>query len=301
MNRAAPGVVRVVQVSDVHLTGAGGSLFVRDPDVTFALVVDDVREHAGDLDLVVATGDLVHDGLPAGYRRLAEAFGRFDAPVYCLSGNHDFQVPFEACLPRPNVHVARSVRIGDWLLLFLDSNADGRVESDAGTLEDRPDRFMAAVTANVHPHDLAWADAVLAATDAPHVMVCMHHPAIDPWTESKLAGGGFTDRLFEVLTRHGNVRAITSGHVHAASECERDGIRSFTCPSTWLALDFEALTMLPPGYRSFALHPSGDVETSVRFVDDERFAARDPLPDWALKAIRGELHHDDPSGSASVS
>jgi Icc protein len=283
--------IEVLQLSDIHLHGGSGDLYGRDPEITLSLVLDDVAARGLVPDMIVVTGDLVHDGAPDGYRRLATALATVGAPVYCLAGNHDRSSPLETNLPRPGIHCERAVQVGGWLFVFLDSNAHGRLARPSGYVEDKPNRFVSAVVGDVSGADLDWLDRMLAGTPADHVMAWVHHPPVAPGAWPALAPRAYADPLFKVLGRTGRVRAVAAGHVHAAYEGQRDGIRVFACPSTWLAMDFDTMTMAPPGYRWYRLHPSGRIEAAAFFVDDERFASPDPLPPWAVAAIAGEFDH----------
>ena len=56
---------------------------------TFNEILDYVRAVAWPADLVLATGDLVHDASPEGYQGMRERFASLGIPTYCIPGNHD--------------------------------------------------------------------------------------------------------------------------------------------------------------------------------------------------------------------
>ena len=288
--------VQVLQLSDVHMVEAG-DLYGRDPAETLDAVCRDVRERGLRPDIAVVTGDLVHDGSVAGYERLGSALAELGVPVYCVAGNHDFVQPLEAGLPRPGVHLERLVRLGDWQFVFLDSNANGWQEVEPGHRRDASDRYLRAVTGSVHPGDRAWLAGVLDTTSAAHVFVWLHHPPVAPADYAGLARPEFRDPLFAVLGRP-VVRAVAGGHLHTSWEGALDGIRVFACPSTWLAMDFEAMTTAPPGYRWYRLDPSGAVEAATYHVTDGRWASREALPPWTVKMIAGDFDHQAVEGMA---
>jgi len=134
--------IDVLQLSDIHLMGPSrGSvapMFERDADETLDAVLADVRRRGRRPDVVVATGDLVHDGAPGAYDRVAAALGSFGAPAYCLAGNHDRAASFDANLSRSGIHVGRFANFGSWAFAFVDSNRGGRVANDAGALWTGP-------------------------------------------------------------------------------------------------------------------------------------------------------------------
>ncbi|WP_327277577.1 metallophosphoesterase [Streptomyces sp. NBC_01224] len=97
-----------------------------EPDDGLAAVLADATQAITEAALVVATGDLADIGEPGAYERMGEVPDTPPTPVYCLAGNHDRQDTLQACLPRPNVHLESAVGVGNWLMLFLDSDAHGR-------------------------------------------------------------------------------------------------------------------------------------------------------------------------------
>ncbi|MFJ1938627.1 metallophosphoesterase [Kitasatospora sp. NPDC088160] len=131
---------------------SGARSFVgHEPDDGLAAVLADAKQAITDAALVVATGDLTDIGEPVAYERMGEVLDALPTPVYCLAGNHDRQDTLQACLPRPNVHVEPAVRLGNWLMLFLDTNAHGREAAADGTYRDRDDRVHAARPARPRP------------------------------------------------------------------------------------------------------------------------------------------------------
>ncbi|WP_436777717.1 metallophosphoesterase, partial [Yinghuangia sp. YIM S09857] len=138
--------ISVVQISDLHFPDSAGvrGFVQHDPDRGLAAVLGHADAEIADADLVVATGDLADLGEPGAYERLGGVLDRLPAPVYCVSGNHDRNDAYQACLPRPNVHLEQAVRVGPWLMLFLDSNARGREAGADGVWRDLDDRMTAA-------------------------------------------------------------------------------------------------------------------------------------------------------------
>jgi 3',5'-cyclic-AMP phosphodiesterase len=289
--------MRVVQISDTHFGGPSPGEIrtgpsTRDPADTLDAVFADVDAKCLAPDVVVVTGDLANHGTVDAYRELSARLAHLDVPVYCLAGNHDFADPFEAEMPRANVSIDRSARIGDWLFVLFDTNAAARIADESGLVHDAPNRTLRANRGLISATDLAWAADVLARSDAAHVMVWMHHPPLSPPGHHGLDRPEFTDPLFDVLQQDGRVRGIGAGHIHAFYECKRAGIRVLSCPSTWLSFDIDASVFGPPGYLFYELHPSGKVDATVQFVDDPRFAERAPLPAFVGRMLRGEMDLD---------
>jgi Icc protein len=235
----------------------------------------------------VVTGDLAHDGEPAAYEWLGARLAALGVPVHCLPGNHDATDAMGAHLPRDGVTLPDALDLDGWRFLFLDTNAHGREIGPDGTVRDRPDRTHVAHTGGLLPEDARWLDVQLASAGDQPVMVWMHHPVVAHPLAEAVERAGDAPALRERFVQAGCVRAVSAGHLHHAFATERDGVQHFTCPSLWLDLDFDARTMMPPGYRHFRFAPDGTVESTAHFVDDPRYAERPPFPDWVLKVLTG--------------
>jgi 3',5'-cyclic AMP phosphodiesterase CpdA len=274
----------VVQVSDLHVTPSG-DLMGQDPRVAVDLILADVAARGLAPDLVVATGDLAHDGDPAAYAWLRDRLGSVGVPVFCLAGNHDLAAPFAEHLPGGDVRIEPVADVDGWRFVFLDSNALGREVLADGTVRDVDERVHRAHAAALLPDDAAWLSETLGdGGDAP-VMVWLHHPPVAHPLAAGLEARPFTAWLQAEFAASGRVRGVSAGHVHNPYATERAGIGYWTCPSGWLGLDFDARTHAPPGYRHFRFHADGTIETAAYWIDDARYAARPAFPDWVLEVL----------------
>jgi len=246
-----PGTVRLVQVTDTHLyADPQGALLGMTTLDSLDAVLDLIRAEALPADGVLATGDLVHDGSPAGYQLLRDRLARLDCPSLALPGNHDEPAALAATLATPPVRWAQEARFGDWLMVLLDSTVAGE---DGGLLGDG---------------ELARLDRTLA--DGPdHALVCLHHsplPTGSDWLDTmRLANA---DAFFAVLDRHPTVRGVLFGHIHLTFEAERNGVRIMASPSTCVQFAKVrprfGVDPRPPGYRWLGLLPDGQVRSGVR-------------------------------------
>jgi Icc protein len=202
---------------------------------------------SGPADLLLATGDLAHDGSEAAYRWLAESFTPAAARVAALAGNHDEPARLSAILPAP-----KEVEIGGWRIVLLHTQ---RTDAEGGHLADT---------------ELAFLDEALAAPPMP-TLIALHHPPLllgSRWLDAiGLDNAGDFWRLVE---RRHPVRAVLFGHAHQAFDALRGNVRVLGTPSTCVqfrphAIEF-ALDTLPPGYRTLALHPDGGLETAVHYL-----------------------------------
>ena len=179
-------------------------------------------------DAVVLTGDLVNDGTPAEYARLAALLAPLPMPVYVLPGNHDDREHLRAAfaargyLP-PRGPLCYAVDVGPLRLLALDTNVPGQ---PSGRLEAQ---------------QLAWLDARLAEARARPTLLALHHPPFRTGIqraddEMGLSGA---EALEAVVRRHPQVERILCGHLHRPIVSRFAGTLAATCPSTMHQLQLD--------------------------------------------------------------
>ncbi len=206
---------------------------MRDTSESFAAVAADVLRDPPDV--FVVTGDIANEGKADEYELAGTALAELGVPVYCLPGNHDFVDPLHAHLPRPGVVVQRSMRIGEWLFLFGDTNKDGvRFDPTDGWI-DLPDRAHRA-NGGIHSHELAWLRRQLDVGSAAHAMLWVHHPPSSP---GMFARPEYDAQFAAFAGSTTPLRAVSAGHLHTGVERTVAEVPLYLCPSTGLCLDFE--------------------------------------------------------------
>ena len=239
------------QFTDTHLAAdpAAALMGVNVFD-SLRRVVAMADRHAPRPDLILVTGDLVHDDSAAGYQLLADTFAPLNAPVYCLPGNHDDRALMRSAL-NGSARYADIWRGGHWQVILLDSTCAGEA---AGFLSQA---------------EFARLRACLQSHPDHHTLVCLHHPPVQigsAWMDAMGLHNG--DALLALLASYPQVRGIAWGHNHQAFDGEWRGIRLFGTPST--CVQFApgatqcAVDPRPPGYRWLALHADGRIESAVR-------------------------------------
>jgi Icc protein len=261
--------VKVVQLSDCHVTGQPGQAYRgTDPRATLEAVIDVVLDW--DPDLVLATGDLSEDASEASYAYLAEQFARLPMPVLGTPGNHDTAVGMHACLPRsaidelltfaPAEEYGGSAAGSPWAFMLLGSAKPGEI---GGRFEERQlDEFEAALGAGQGP-----------------VLVALHHqpwPVGSPWIDRYALDE--PERFHALIGAHPRVRLVLWGHVHQAVRLEvGQGQVGLGAPST--------VSNSLPGMPRFTVDPAGPACRWLHLAADGSFETGLLRPDRSYSSM----------------
>ncbi len=242
--------LRVLQVTDTHLYAEeGGRLLGVDTLESFGAVIKAFQETDWTPDLVLATGDLVHDASPRGYRRLASLLDHFGVPVYCLPGNHDAPQTMRDHLHGEFVSCPQVVDHKGWRLVLLNSVVEGDV---GGHLPESELRLLEqAIESSRHP-----------------LLVALHHQPVavgSAWIDAM--GLDNPEALRARIRGSAQVKGLLWGHVHQQYDGQLDGVRLMGSPSTCIqfAPGSDEFTVDPqqPGFRLLALMPDGRILSEV--------------------------------------
>jgi len=209
--------LKVLQISDTHLhAGADGRMRGMTTYATFLSVLEHAkRDRRWPADLIIATGDVVQDESRAGYERFRASLEPLGITVVSIPGNHDDPNLMAEILTSGSFQLGGEVRRDKWSLVLLSTYLAGE---DAGGLG---------------PARLAGLRKALAAHTDQHVLVAMHHHPL-PMGSTWLDGVALRDSaaFLEIIDANPHVRAVVCGHVHQASDRERNGVRFLSTPST---------------------------------------------------------------------
>ena len=253
MTASVPGKpITVLQITDTHLyASADGCLLGLNTEQSLQAVTAEARQAHLPAELVLATGDLVHDGSADAYQRTFNHLGSLGIPVYCLPGNHDEAEALRDNIGNDLIRFTDHVLHGNWHIILLDSTQPG---SEGGHLA---------------PDALETLETRLQAAPDTHTLVCLHHqpvPMGSHWLDTMAVDN--PDDFFALIDRHPQVRAIIWGHVHQEFDRLRNTVRLLSAPSTCIQFkpgssDF-ALDDTAPGYRWLTLHADGRIDTGVQ-------------------------------------
>jgi Icc protein len=248
--------LRILQLTDTHLyADPEGRLLGQNTRRTLELVLEMANSTCSPIDLVLLTGDLVHDESPQGYDYLRRRLVALDTPCYCLPGNHDQGNAMSRSFDGLGVSMETAIRCGAWNLVLLDSTVPG---TDGGHLD---------------AGQLARLQDSLAERQGDPTLICLHHqpvPVGSTWIDTMALDN--PDALFGIVDRHPQVRGILWGHIHQEFCGMRKCVLLMGSPSTCVQFmpgsEKFALDALTPGFRWLDLHPDGRIDTGVKRIED---------------------------------
>lgn len=194
--------MKLIHVSDIHLTASGEDLFCANPHERLDQCIAHINHAHGDADLCVVTGDLTHWGEPDAYRQLRAALDIAEVPLALLLGNHDDRANFKEAFPEratdPNGFVQEALEVPVGRFLLMDTKEPG---THAGSYCDQR---------------LEWlSEQLRAGRGTPHFLF-MHHPPMPVHVASMdRIGQQDSDALKACLQDHAaDIRHIFFGHCH---------------------------------------------------------------------------------------
>jgi 3',5'-cyclic-AMP phosphodiesterase len=192
--------MKLIHMSDLHLTRPGTTIGGRDPNINFARALDHAFADHADADLLAITGDLSDWGDRDDYLRLRDLLARAPVPVRLCIGNHDNRAAFLSVFPEHADEEGFAQGMADiagFRCLFLDTKAEN---THAGHL---------------CPARRRWLEARLSEHSGPFVIFLHHNPMpthLAPLDEIGLKD----DAVFRgIIARHaGTIRHVFFGHCH---------------------------------------------------------------------------------------
>jgi 3',5'-cyclic AMP phosphodiesterase CpdA len=248
----------IAQISDTHVAldtpDAGQRL--RDFEVTIADI--DTLDPAPDV--IVHTGDIVHNGRQDEYAAAVRILSQARAPVYVIPGNKDDRANLRAAFS-PFGYLAANSEFIDY------------------AIDDHPVRLIAVDTLNLRSNKGDFCperarrliDLADAETTRP-IAVFTHHPPFEVTVGPErlhFETPEMMERLRAALRHSGRVIAVFSGHVHRAAEGQIANIPATVvqCIATTLRRgDYPAAMKRRPVYHIHRFDPAWGFCTETRMV-----------------------------------
>jgi Icc protein len=250
-------MVWIAQISDPHLRPRG-ELYqgVVDSNAALARAVEQLNRLSPQPDVVVLTGDVVDEGLPAEYAMAREILDGLKAPLLVIPGNHDEREAFRTAF-RDHPYLPAEGP----LHYVADAGAARIIALDITVPGDHHGLFDEAAE--------TWLALVLQAEPARPTVLIMHQPPIVtgvPYLDEYRCFG--KTRMQALIARHPQVARILCGHVHRLMLQSFAGTMLCTAPSlaTAIALRMGAKAqpasfLEPPGFFLHNMPDDGPVLT----------------------------------------
>lgn len=251
--------LRLVQITDTHLGLADGeTLLGLNTDQSLEDVLELIEREQPHIDAMVCTGDIASTPQPSCYQRYIDTVSqRFACPQGWLPGNHDLtRVMINLEHPKRPAH--RTMELGNWLIILLDTSVPGFVHGELAAAE------------------LEFLQTTLSANPSRPTMVMLHHQPVavgSHWIDQYIVKN--SDALFAITDVCEQVKVISWGHVHQLFDQPRGKVQLLATPSTCVQFkpgcdDFTVDTAMP-GYRWYDLYPDGRMETGVSRVTGKEY------------------------------
>ena len=258
----------IAQISDTHI-----ALDTPDADrriSDFERTIADINALAPAPDVIVHTGDIVHNGRADEYAKAAAILAKARRPVYVLAGNKD---------DRANLRAAFA--------------SDGYLDLDSDfidyAVEDYPVRLIAVDTLNTRSNKGEFcaerAKRLIGMIDTEPtkpIAVFAHHPPFavpvgpDP---INFETPEMMERLRRAVQHSGRVVAVISGHVHRGTAGRVGNIPATVMPSVATSLrkgEYPARMKTCPVYHIHRFDPAWGFAVESRIVGIDWSAAAQP-------------------------
>jgi 3',5'-cyclic AMP phosphodiesterase CpdA len=260
----------IAQISDTHLTLDTPDADQRMRDLAFTIADINALDPAPDV--IVHTGDIVHNGRPEEYARAAGMLAKARAPVHVLVGNRDDRTSLRSTFSAGG-YLARGSSFIDYAiddypvrLIAVDTFSSGSNRGDFC-----PERARRLI------------DLIDAETSKP-IAVFTHHPPFEVLVGPDRLHFETTDalsRLRRALQHSGRVVAVFSGHVHRAADGHIGRIPASVvqCIATTLRKgEYSPVMKKRPVYHIHRFEPVFGFISETRIVEARAFSD-EPKPD----------------------
>lgn len=252
-----PDRINIIQITDTHILDDGAPSF-NDYDTSASLmcVVNRILESESDADLILLTGDLVHEPTETAYQKLADHLSVLTTPILSLPGNHDSPELMRYVMGANGHDTGNLVKFDDWLIILLDTCVRGE---HSGRLSATELEFLrTSLEANIDTHCL----------------IALHHHPVSiksSWMDAMPLVNA--EDFLNIVDEFKQVKGIIWGHIHQAFEDEVTSVKLLGTPSTCLQFkpgssEF-AIDDKNPAYRKLTLKKNGMISSKVIYLSNQ--------------------------------
>ena len=248
--------IKVIQITDTHILDDGASSF-NDFDTSASLqnIIKKIKKDESDADIILLTGDLIHEATITSYQKLAEHLSSLTVPVFCLPGNHDDLNMMTEVMEKNEHAVEKIIEVGDWIIILLNTCVTGE---HSGKLSNSELDFLRK-TLETYSDD--------------HCLIALHHHPVSinsPWMDGMMLIN--SEEFLSITDEFEQVRGIIWGHIHQEFESSRKEVKLIGSPSTCIQFkpksDAFAVDEKPPAYRKLELQVDGKIDTEVVYLTE---------------------------------
>ncbi len=246
--------IKIIQITDTHILDDGAPSF-NDFDTSASLlqVVKNIKENESDADLILLTGDLIHEATESAYQKLADHLSSLKTPILCLPGNHDDPDMMNDIMASHGYDVGKVFKAGEWLIILLNTCVIGQHSGELSSSE------------------LEFLQTILESNSDSHCLIALHHHPVSinsSWMDSMILTNA--NDFLSVIDGFDHIRAIIWGHIHQEFEIMRKNVTLLGSPSTCLQFmpgsnEF-AVDDKTPAYRKLALKSNGMLSSNVVYL-----------------------------------
>lgn len=235
--------MKIIQLSDLHLTGSNALLYGSSPEARLNAAVDSIMHEHRDAAFCLLSGDLADNGTIEAYAALSAITARLPMPFYLLAGNHDDRSALLHAFPALQVDesgfIQSAIDAQQGRFLLLDTLQPGK-----------PWGVYCA-------QRLAWLRRQLEDASARCFWIVMHHPPLAVGIPSMDQYALQDPQTFYALLApyKSRIRHMFFGHVHRPIGGSWHGIpfSVVRSPNHQVALDLHTSPEVPkcdeaPGY-----------------------------------------------------
>jgi 3',5'-cyclic AMP phosphodiesterase CpdA len=267
--------MKLIHLTDTHLTQPGQPLYGSFPAERLRDCVVSINADHADADLCVITGDLAHAGEPAAYAEFAEIIAELKVPVQLVVGNHDHRGRLAAQFPTLQHDeygfVQSVIHNNSGSFIFMDSVKEG---THAGAYCEKRQHWLAQQLAQ------ASGDVYLFMHHAPFKtgIKAMDKIGLDRQDAAKLQS---------LLHKHGRVKHLFFGHYHRPMHGSWAGIGFSTLRGLnhQVVLDFQEEDQYlfnhePPAYAIVFIDDNNVIVHNHDFLDPSTRFNASTEPEW---------------------